>query len=229
MNNKKLIIGIVLFVAILFGLSRLPLTEYLNTMIEWFRGFGVWAPVIYFVFFSLTSSWLFPVFMLSIAAGILFGPWVGWIVVSLGNLASCLGMFLLSRFSAREWFAEKFANHDKVQGLIRAIEEEGWKVLAMLRAVPIVHMIVLNVTCGLSKMKVREYLWGTWLGMSAMLLLYTYMGSVTGTVISSPGDFEFGGAQTWAVGIFIVVVLIVFSVYMKKVLRKHLSGKVSMA
>jgi uncharacterized membrane protein YdjX (TVP38/TMEM64 family) len=222
MKNYKKILGIILIVAVLIGLSRLPLTEYLNNMITWFRGFGIWAPIMYFIFFTFTSATVFPVFMLSMCAGILFGVTQGVLVVSLGNLASCLIMFLIARYKGREWFDKKLKKFKAVGNISRAIESEGWKMLFMLRVVPIAHMILLNITCGMSKLRTKDYILGTWLGMLPLLVLYVYMGSLTDTVISSPRGVQLSGNQNFIFGAIGITMLIFFIGYMRKVTNKYL-------
>lgn len=223
MNNKKTIIGILIFVAVLYGLSRLPLADYLNAMIQWFRGFGIWAPIVYYIFFALTSSWMFPVFMLSICGGILFGPWVGLLVITAGNLTSFVIMFLLARFTAKEWFAEKFSNHQKVQALLKVVEAEGWRMIFMLRAVPIVHTIVLNISCGISSVKVKDFVIGSVLGVLPLLGIYVYIGTLTDSVISSSSDMEFNKTQSMVFMAIAVVILVAFSAYMRKVMKRHMA------
>ncbi len=222
MKNYKNILVIVLIAAVLIGLSRLPLTEYLNTMISWFRGFGIWAPIMYFIFFTLTSAIIFPVFMLCMCAGILFGMVEGVAIVSLGNLTSSLIMFLVARYKGREWFDQKLKKYKIVDNMSRAIETEGWRMLFMLRVVPIAHMILLNLTCGMSKLKIKDYIVGTWLGMFPLLVLYVYMGSLTDTVISSPSGFQFAGNQNIILTGVAMAMLVAFLVYMKKISNKYL-------
>lgn len=222
MNLYKNIFKGVIIIAVLFGLSKLPLSDYLNNLVAWFESFGIWAPVMFFAFFALTSSWMFPVFMLSITAGILFGTYQGFLIISMGNLASCLIMFLIARYKGREWFEKKISKYKTLSGLNRAIESEGWKMLFMLRAVPIVHMILLNITCGLSKVRLKDYLLGTWLGMLPMLLVYAYMGSLTDSVIASPQGMKFSGNQNIIFIVLGIGVLIFFSVYMKRVMKKYI-------
>lgn len=222
MKKYKNILVFGVLILVLFLLSKLPLSDYLNSLTSWFRGFGIWAPVMYFTFFTLTSSWLFPVFMLSIASGILFGVYKGFLIISMGNLASCLIMFLIARYKGREWFEKKISKNKTLSGLNRAIETEGWKMLFMLRAVPIVHMILLNISCGLSKVRLKDYLLGTWLGMLPMLFVYAYMGSLTDSVIASPQGIEFSNYQNI---IFIgmgIGILIFFSIYIKRVMNKYI-------
>ena len=203
-------------------LAQLPLKDYLNSSLDWFRGFGIWAPVLYFIFFTITSATVFPVFMLSMCAGILFGLTQGLVIVSLGNLASCLIMFLIARYKGRQWFEKKLQKYKTVSNISRAIESEGWKMLFMLRVVPIAHMILLNVTCGMSKLKTKEYVFGTWLGMLPLLMLYVYMGSLTDSVISSPKGFQFAGSQNTIFTVIAIGMLIAFLAYMKKVTKKYL-------
>lgn len=219
---KKNILLIIIIGFIIAALNLLPVKEWLNAILVWFEEFGVWAPLMYFVFFSLCSPHVFPVFLLSIGAGMLFGVTTGFMIVSAGNLLTCFLMFVLARYVGRDWCERKIKQYAVLGKINRALESEGWKILCMLRAVPIVHMVIMNIACGVSKIKLKDYLLGSWLGMIPMLFVYVYVGSLTENIMEASTHNVFGNAMGGGFIVLVIAVLIGFSFYMRRVMKKYI-------
>ena len=63
---------------------------------------GSWAVLAYIGLFSLLPAFFFPVAVLALAGGLLFGLWWGSIYTFVGAMMNCTLMFLLSRYVGRE-------------------------------------------------------------------------------------------------------------------------------
>lgn len=219
---KKLTFLIIGLSLVILAFSTLPVKAWLNVMLGWFEGFGIWTPVVYFVFFALCSPHIFPVFLLSIGAGMLFDVTTGFVIVSAGNLMTCFLMFVLARYAGRDWCERKLKQYAIVGKINRALENEGWKMLFMLRAVPIVHMIVLNIACGVSKIKVKDYLLGSWLGMVPMLFVYVYFGSLTENIMDASTRNIFDSGVRGEFMVPVIAILVGFGFYMRNVMKKYM-------
>ena len=111
--------------------------------------------------------------LLSLGAGFVFGIWLGAIAVWCGAITGhshfdcefCghlpfawnLGQtfaFLGGRYLFREWIASYAQRFRLWRGLEIASEEEGWKIVSLLRLVPIVPYSALNYTLGLTAVSV---------------------------------------------------------------------------
>ena len=87
----------VLAVIALYGLifSRVSARDSL-------AGLGSWAPAAYVGLFVLLPAMFFPVAVLALAGGLLFGLCAGSAYTFLGAMLNCALMFLLSRYVGRE-------------------------------------------------------------------------------------------------------------------------------
>lgn len=82
----------------------------------------------------------------------------------LGTLAVLLGAsvgqtlaFLEGRYFFREWIAEKTKSFKTWQAIESAVEEEGWKIVGLLRLAPVIPYNALNPAFGLTSVKVRYF------------------------------------------------------------------------
>ena len=94
---KKKILAALLSVAVVAAywlLFSQVTAEDIQGLIE---GFGAWAPIAYIGAFAVLPAFFFPVAVLALAGGLLFGLWKGSIYTFLGAMINCTVMFFLSR------------------------------------------------------------------------------------------------------------------------------------
>ena len=98
---KKWIAGGTILVLVGLGI-------YLGTVISsealqaFLKDWGSWAPAGYMVLFAVLPVFFFPVAVLALAGGLLFGLWQGSIYTFLGAMINCTVMFFLARYVGRE-------------------------------------------------------------------------------------------------------------------------------
>ena len=137
-------------------------------------GLGPWAPAAYVGLFVLLPALFFPVAVLALAGGLLFGLWAGSVYTFAGALLNCALMFLLSRHVGREpvrRYVERKLSPRWRARLERAGGREGFWLLVVLRLIPAVPYNLINYTFGLTSMPL-----GTYLAASAI-------GIIPGTVV----------------------------------------------
>ena len=68
--------------------------------------------LIYFVIYVLATSLSLPgAALLTIMGGMIFGLWVGVLLVSFASTLGATAAFLMSRFVLRDWVQAKFSNY----------------------------------------------------------------------------------------------------------------------
>lgn len=101
--------------------------------------------------------------VLGLAAGALFGFWLGTAVVSvvstLGATLSCA----LSRYLLRDFVQRRFG--DKLASINEGIRREGAFYLFSLRLIPAVPFFLINVAMGLTPIPLRTFAWVSQAGM----------------------------------------------------------------
>src|SRR5262245_10962626 len=125
-----------------------------SSLADFFQGMidrlGLWAPVLYGLFYAVAVVALVPASPLTILAGALFGPVVGVVVVSLASTTGAALAFLVARYLARNAVARRVQKDPRYAAIDRAIGEEGWKIVALLRLSPAVPFNLQNYLYGLT-------------------------------------------------------------------------------
>lgn len=168
MKAKKALITI----GILAGLGGL--CWYLGTLVTpqelqaALQGLGSWAAIGYIGLFTLLPAFFFPVAVLALAGGLLFGLWWGSLYTFLGAILNCTLMFFLARFSGRkqvEALIEKKLSPVWQQRLANLNSNGGFALLIILRLIPAVPYNLINYAFGLSAMKYSTYILASSIGI----------------------------------------------------------------
>jgi uncharacterized membrane protein YdjX (TVP38/TMEM64 family) len=111
-------------------------------------------------------------------AGILFGFKEGVLYTVIGGLLSSLLVFGISRKLGKEIIDEtlKKRHLNLLVKYDKRLERGGIWDLAILRMIPIMPFNVLNLIMGVSKIKTKDYLFGTLLGLIPSIILTVYFG-----------------------------------------------------
>ena len=122
-----------------------------------------------------------PAFVLSVAAGALFGVWRGSLLVFFSATLGALAAYGVARMLAGTRVVGWVLKDRRVAGVRRAVAHEGAWVQFLLRLSPIVPYVLLNYALGLSRVRVRDFLVACF-GMIPTIVMYTYYGRVVGDV-----------------------------------------------
>ncbi|MEA5060378.1 MAG: TVP38/TMEM64 family protein [Candidatus Pelethousia sp.] len=138
-------------------------------------GFGMLAPVAYMLCFAILPVFFFPVAVLALAGGLMFGLVWGSIYTFIGAVVNCALMFLLSRKLAR----------NKARAAVEARLPEKWKavlfdpagkrsflLLVVLRLIPAVPYNLINYSMGLTQMNFTTYMLGSIIGIIPGLFVF---------------------------------------------------------
>ena len=124
-------------------------------------GLGPMAAVCYIGLFTLLPAFFFPVAVLALAGGLLFGLLRGSIYTFVGAILNCALMFLLARYVGRERI-RALVQKKLPQPWQRRLEglggREGALLLVILRLIPAVPYNLINYAFGLTEMKLSTYL-----------------------------------------------------------------------
>lgn len=217
MKHAKLIIIALIVVGGLVAAFTLPVTDYLKSFLEWVEGLGVWGPVLVGLIYIPATVFFIPGSVITLGAGALFGVVVGTIVVSLGSTAGSTAAFLVGRFFARDWVAEKVKGNAKFEALDKAVGKEGFKIVLLTRLSPIFPYNMLGYMYGITDVKLSHYVLASWIGMLPGTVMYVYFGSLAGTVAQVAAGETPEGGQTdtlkwvlYGVGFVATVVVTVF-------------------
>ena len=130
------------------------------------------APLAYLAIHVAASLVFVPRTVLAIAAGILFGMWWGVLWAAAGSVAGAAAGFLLARYvTAGPLAAERPAFERVAQG--------GWRMVAMIRLVPIVPHSLANYGLALTRLPLGAFVVGSLLGQLPMTVAYVDLGAAS--------------------------------------------------
>ncbi|RLA48312.1 MAG: pyridine nucleotide-disulfide oxidoreductase [Gammaproteobacteria bacterium] len=157
----------------LFDLQRVASVDFFQNL---YQQQPLLTAGIYFLVYVLATALSLPVgALLSLAGGAVFGLTAGVVLVSFASTIGATLAFLISRTLLREWVQEKFAHH--MQAINRGIEKDGAFYLFSLRLIPIFPFWLINLSMGLTSLRVPTYFWISQLGMLPATLVYVNAGA----------------------------------------------------
>jgi uncharacterized membrane protein YdjX (TVP38/TMEM64 family) len=123
----------------------------------------------------LTLSIPGAVLTMALAGGAIFGRlWGTLIVLTSLTIGDSLG-FLLARYLLRDWVERRFGAH--VPAIQRGIERDGAFYLLSLRLLAVVPFFVVNLTMGLTHMRLRTFAPVSFIGLAPATVLYVNAGT----------------------------------------------------
>jgi uncharacterized membrane protein YdjX (TVP38/TMEM64 family) len=214
-------VGIALFAA----WRLLPVSDWLKDFQDWIAGLGPRGGVLYGVGYVVAALLFVPGIVLTIGAGYVFGLAWGVVIVSVASTVAAALAFLIARYAARARVQRLARRNERFAAIDRAIGENGWKIVALLRLSPLVPFSVSNYLYGLTSVRLLPYLLASWVAMLPATVLYVSLGAAG----RSAG--EKGGRSPWewallAAGLLATAAVTVLLTRMarKELRREHLGG-----
>lgn len=142
------------------------------------------------VYVGVTALSLPGAVVLGLAAGAMFGFWVGTIAVSFASTIGATLACYVARVLLQRWVQTRFS-----QALVtinKGMEQEGSFYLFTLRLIPVVPFFVINLVMGVTKIPLTTFYWVSQVGMLAGTMVYVNAGKELGKIetlagIVSPG------------------------------------------
>ena len=146
---------------------------------EWVQSLGPWGPLAFVLGYTVVTVAVMPAFLLTLAAGALWGFWFGLLLAMTGAVCGSTCSFLGARYLLRR-FVERYVNRRPMLVAIdRAVEQEGARLVFLLRLSPAVPFVLLNYVLGISRIPLRDHFVGLF-GMIPTAAMYVYAGKVAG-------------------------------------------------
>ncbi len=180
----------------------------LSNLLADIRNLG-WVGMLYFVgLYIVATVMLIPGSVITLAAGFIYGLWIGTALVSVGSVVGATLAFLLSRTILHDWVQQKTQNFPKWKAVQSVIEKNGLKMIMLLRLTPVFPFSLLNYFLGVTRMKWHHYILGSWVAMLPGTFLYVYLGSIAKSINQIiQGETQSSPAQKILLGVGLLVTL----------------------
>ena len=202
MTRQQKIIRILLLLLIISGLiwfSRAYLDINPTDIKEWILSFGMWAPILYILLYTIRPLIFFPASVLSITGGLAFGAWMGTIYTVIGATLGAVVAFLVARKLGSGLIKEK-ANAGKVEQIQQQLEKNGFIYVLIFRLLPIFNFDLISYAAGLSKVRLLSFFLATLIGIIPGTFAYNFLGS---SIVSKDPQIIIG-----AIVVFLVLTIV---------------------
>jgi len=150
------------------------------------------APAVFIGVHVAASLFFVPRTWLAAGAGLVFGMWWGILWAALGSLGGAIAGFLIARY-LYAGFVER-SNSERVKLLLARAERGGWRMVALVRLVPIIPHSLTNYAMGLTRVELGAYALGSLLGQLPLTIAFTDLGAAGGQLLLGTADW---GQALW--------------------------------
>ena len=143
---------------------------------DYILSYGLWAPVAS-CFLMVLQALVAPVpsFLITFANGLAFGVYWGWMLSLFGHVLAAAVCFWISRSLGRVP-VEVLVGRTGLESADRWFARWGMYAVFAGRLIPGVAFDVISYAAGLTRMRFRNFLIATALGIFPQTLLYSYLG-----------------------------------------------------
>jgi uncharacterized membrane protein YdjX (TVP38/TMEM64 family) len=157
--------------------SFAPPTDWAEALADWMQAMGPFAPVVFALLYALATVLLVPGAVRTIAAGMIFGLWLGALVAWSGAVLGAALAFLIGRHLARTRIEQATSGNAALRAIDEAIGKQGWKIIGLLRLSPLIPFNLSNYVYGITRVGFWPYALASAVGMVPGTLMYAYLGA----------------------------------------------------
>ena len=194
----------------------LPVAEWIEYFRDWVAEQGLFGHIVFIVVYVIATVILAPAGLLTLAAGFAFGFWA-FPTVIIGATIGLTLAFLIARYGVRGWVEKRAASSRLFRAVDKAIESEGWKIVALMRLSPLVPFNLQNYFFGITGINFWSYVAASFFGIMPGTLLYVWIGSLGAAAGSSE---EASTAKLIGLGVGLVATLAVTIIVSRKAQQK---------
>ncbi len=210
MNYIKIAVIIAIAVASIFVVRKISLEEIKT----WVLGHGAWAAVIYIATFVVLPIFFFPVPVIVLAGGTIFGLFKGTLYTMIGVLINTPIMYFIGRFLLKD-FVHNFVDNHMSEKLRKALKSTNQKVLALvlfiIRLSPIFSYNLVNYISGVTEIKFLPYILTTIAGVLPGVIIFINIGENVLNV----------GSKEFFISLSFLLVLVIISAIISKLFLKN--------
>lgn len=198
---SALVVGLIIVWAVL------PVKEWLQDLTEWVRALGLFGLLVFILVYVVVTVVLAPAEVMSIAAGIIFGAWGIPVVVVAATIGASLA-FLLARYLIRARVKALGRKSRVFAAVDKAVSEQGWKIVLLLRLNPLVPFGLQNYLFGATDIAVLPYAIATFFGIMPGAAMYVYLG-ILGHAAAGADSGSAGTMTLFAAGFVVTAITVI--------------------
>jgi uncharacterized membrane protein YdjX (TVP38/TMEM64 family) len=171
-----------------------PLADFITAerTVAWARSLAHvwWAPLAVIAIYTPAAFLMFPRPLITMFAALAFGPWRGFAVSMIGILMSALATYAGGR-TLPERTVQRLAGRRFAQ-TTAAIRRRGFVSVLAVSIAPIAPFPIVGMVAGAVRIRLRDYVLGTMLGMTPGTLAMTVFANQIEVALESPEHINYG-------------------------------------
>lgn len=205
MKNKRIIKWLLAALAIGFviWLSRSVFNVNAEDLRSWILSFGLWAPLVYIIVYTIRPLIFFPASVLSIAGGLAFGAWMGTLYTIIGATLGAALSFYVAKTLGKSLVKKQWTgNAAKIQ---KQMEQNGFLYVLLFRFIPVINFDLISYLAAISKVRFVSFVTATFIGIIPGTFAYNFLGS----------SFVSGNPKIIAAAIAVFIILTVVPILIR--------------
>jgi uncharacterized membrane protein YdjX (TVP38/TMEM64 family) len=166
-------VALVVALVVLWHALPMPTVDDIRDDIDFF---GWWGGVVFVVGYGILSLVPIPKSVVSIAAGLVWGFWLGTVLVTVASAIGAGLAFLIGRALGQD-LVERIIG-GRLRRIDDALSRKGLRAVIVLRLIPVLPFTVVNYGAGLTEVTTRDYALGTLIGMLPGTVVFVAIGAV---------------------------------------------------
>lgn len=224
MTNWIKVAGAIAVVAVIAAaIVLLPVGDWSTALVEWIRDAGATGVAVYAAAYISATVLLLPGSILTLGAGFAYGPVFGTLLVSPVSVTAATLAFLLGRTVLRKRMVARMAGDTRFAAIDEAVGRSGLRLVILLRLSPVFPFNVLNYALGLTQVRLRDFVLGSFVGMLPGTFLYVYLGSLVTNVTALAGDQPSGGMAQQVLYWGGLAATVIVTVFIARIARRALN------
>ena len=167
------------------------LKENRQLLADWVRDVGFLAFIVYMVVYAVATAFSLPAgAILTIAGGILFGPWLGGGLTVIGATAGATVLFLAARYAFADLLRQRAGA--AIKKMEDGFKENALSYMLFLRLIPVFPFFIVNLVPAFLGVSLGTYVIGTFVGIIPGSLVYASLGDGFSAIVEKGGDIDLG-------------------------------------
>ncbi|MFO0947474.1 MAG: TVP38/TMEM64 family protein [Planctomycetota bacterium] len=156
-----------------------------SALIDWVRSTAPYDELVFILICAIGIPLFLPDTAMNLVGALVFGPFLGtfyaWIGVFLGATWGYWFARLLGREFIEGMLGPKFNSFDE------RFRENGFRALLMIRLLPIMPFGIVSLAAGLTRIRTRDYLLATAIGILPVTFMHQFLFSQIGKTVLKNG------------------------------------------
>ena len=150
-------------------------------------GWRAAAPLVFLALHVVATVLFVPRLIMGLAAGVLFGPWLGAFWGLTGVVLGAASAFVIARFLAPD-FSARFGA-PRAMPALRKLRTSGWSAVFVLRLIPVLPHALVNYGLGVVRVSFAAFAGGTALGLAPSAIVYAQLGAAGERALDDPASW----------------------------------------